>query len=167
MNHLNKKKIVNGFTIFRIIGIPFLFLFRGWKLLLLVNLMFISDYFDGYFARKWKVVSTKGAILDLLADKLLVIVILTIAVLNQSIGIILWALIVFREVYSMVIRFQTMAKGRELIAASMVGKAKTALQFISIDFLILEIPSYKFLLWCVVILSYYSFATYFKKSKEV
>lgn len=165
----NKKLIVNSITYTRIIGIPFLFLIHNEVLLLIVaNIMFLTDYFDGYLARKWNVVSTKGAILDLIADKLLVIVLLTYGFLvANTLGWLLWALIVGREVYSIILRFNTMRKGHELIGASFIGKLKTTLQFIALDMMILVLPGFKIMLWIVVILSYYSFLGYFKKAKEL
>ncbi len=168
MSQSAKQNIVNGFTFTRIIGIPFLFLFDGWVLLILANIMFFTDFLDGYFARKWGVVSTRGAILDLIADKLLVIVLLTTGLIDPdvSVGIIVYTLIVFREIYSMIIRFRAMHEGKELISASMVGKTKTTFQFIALSFMIMGWPGFKVLLWVVVCLSYYSFFGYFKKSKE-
>ncbi len=168
MSQSVKQNLVNGFTLSRIIFIPFLFLFEGLTLLLIANFLFFTDFLDGHFARKWGVVSTRGAILDLIADKSLVIVLLTTGVVNPDIhvNLIAYVLIVFREIYSMVIRFKAMNEGKELISASMVGKTKTTVQFISLSFMIMGWPGFNLLLWVVVALSYYSFIGYFKKSRE-
>ncbi len=168
MSQLTKQRIVNGFTLSRMIFIPFLFLFSGWVLLILANLMFFTDFLDGHFARKWGVVSTRGAILDLLADKLLVIVLLTSGLIDPNIefSFLVYFLIVFREIYSMVIRFRAMKQGKPLISASIVGKTKTTFQFIALSFMIMGWPGFRILLWIVVFLSYYSFLGYFKKSRE-
>ncbi len=168
MNQQTKQNIVNGFTLSRIIFIPFLFLFEGFTLLVIASILFFTDFLDGYFARKWEVVSTRGAILDLIADKFLVIVLLTTGVVNPDIDvpIIAYLLIVGREIYSMVLRFNAMRHGKGLISASMVGKTKTTFQFISLAFMIMGWPGFKILLWVVVFLSYYSFLGYFKKSRE-
>lgn len=175
MNQSTKQHIVNAITYSRIIGIPFLFLIRENSILLFIiaSLMFITDFFDGFLARKWNVTSTRGAILDLIADKFLVIVLLVYGVIFYEVNIILCILIVFREIYSMVIRFNTMKKGNDLISASLVGKTKTAFQFLGLalmmllpDYEILNTHLYNIIFVIVVVLSYYSFASYFKLSRD-
>ncbi len=161
-----KKLFVTVLTIMRFALIPVLFYIDNkYVLFALVNFLFITDFLDGYFARKFEVTSTTGAVLDLIADKLLVIVLLSIAWYYGLISFILWFLIVFREVYSMITRFKHFKSKGELIQASFIGKLKTTFQFISLSFMMLTLPGYKILLWVVVGLSYYSFLDYFKISK--
>lgn len=161
-----KKLFVTILTVMRFALIPVLFYIDNkYVLFTLVNFLFITDYLDGYFARRFEVTSTSGAVLDLIADKLLVITLLTIALNLKMIGFILYFLIVFREVYSMITRFKYFKSHGELIPASFIGKLKTTFQFISLSFMMLMIPGYRILLWIVVFLSYYSFISYFKISK--
>jgi len=164
-----KKYFVGVLTLMRIIGIPFLFMFENQMYLFLyASFLFMTDFFDGYLARKWKVTTLTGAVLDLLADKTLVIVLLLTAVIDQNVSLILFILIAAREVYSMIIRFKKLRRNEGLIKASMIGKTKTTLQFIALAMVILNWPSqmvYTILLWVVVVLSYYSFFDYFKQSK--
>ncbi len=161
-----KKLFVTILTVMRFALIPVLFYIDNkYVLFAFVNFLFITDYLDGYFARKFEVTSTTGAVLDLIADKLLVIVLLTIALNLDLISFLLYFLIVFREVYSMITRFRHFKAKGELIQASFIGKLKTTFQFISLSFMMLMIPGYRVLLWVVVFLSYYSFLSYFKISK--
>ncbi len=162
----SKKIFVNILTIIRFALIPFIFFIDDRIVLFLfVNFLFITDFLDGYFARKFEVTSTTGAVLDLIADKALVIFLLSIAYFDGLISFLLYFLIVFREVYSMVTRFLHYRRKNELIQASFVGKLKTTFQFISLSMMMLEIPGYNIMLWFVVFLSYYSFLSYFKISK--
>ncbi len=162
----SKKIFVNTLTIMRFALIPLLFFIKDQVVLFLfVNFLFITDFLDGYFARKLKVTSTTGAVLDLIADKALVIILLSLALYEGAISFLLYFLIVFREVYSMVTRFFHYRRKQELIQASFVGKLKTTFQFISLSMMMLQLPGYNFMLWVVVALSYYSFLSYFKISK--
>lgn len=165
-----KYYLVNFITILRIVGIPFLFFINNdLTLFLFINFLFITDFLDGFLARKFNVSSSLGAILDLVADKSLVILVL--AYYTRYIGVeprvsfIIFALIAFREIYSMVLRFKHMKKHGELISASMAGKIKTTVQFLALNLTIFSVPGYNVLLVIVIGLSYYSFLGYFKKSQ--
>jgi CDP-diacylglycerol--glycerol-3-phosphate 3-phosphatidyltransferase len=68
---------IQSLTYFRILIAPIIFLLitvydsYGWALFLFF-LASISDYWDGFLARKYKLESTIGAVLDPIADKILV-----------------------------------------------------------------------------------------------
>ena len=89
----------------------------------------LTDFFDGYIARKYNLITDFGKIMDPLADKILVISALVIFVqLNYSPG---WISIVVlaREFLISGIRIMAAAKG-EIIAAGNLGKYKTTSQMI-------------------------------------
>lgn len=167
MSRYKAKVLVNILTILRVVAIPALFFINDkYVLFFVVNFLFFTDFLDGYIARKYDATSTSGAVLDLLADKILVITLLLVAYLGDVIPFILFFLISFREVYSMITRYTYYKKEKKLIQASMMGKTKTTLQFISLSMMMLEVPGYQIMLWVVVILSYWSFLEYFKISKK-
>lgn len=164
MSPKNKKIVIGMLTFARIIGIPFIGMFSGVGKFIFVNFLFITDYLDGYLARKYEVSTKTGALLDLIADKLLVSFLLITAYFQGDLSLLLVVLIIGREVLSMVLRYVHNARGGGLIPASIYGKFKTALQFVAFDFMLLNIPGYEYMFWVVVILGYYSLNQYFKYS---
>src|SRR3954470_9532476 len=96
-----------------------------------------TDWFDGRLARRWNVTSRLGSFLDTTADKLLVSGVL-IALLGQG-RVSPWivAAIVARELVLMGLRGLIASEG-EVMAPSMLGKAKTSVQFVAIVLAILR-----------------------------
>jgi cardiolipin synthase len=96
-----------------------------------------TDWFDGRLARRWNVTSRLGSFLDTTADKLLVSGVL-IALLGEG-RVSPWivAVIVARELVLMGLRGLIASEG-EVMAPSMLGKAKTSVQFIAIVLAILR-----------------------------
>ncbi len=160
MNQKIKLILINSLTILRIIGIPFFLILDGWSAFFLLNFLFLTDFLDGYFSRKYNLTSTFGAIMDLLGDKTLTIFLLILYFIKGSLNFWIVFLLVFRELYSIIMRFYYLKNKKGLISASFGGKLKTALMFISFDFLILNIPGYHLLFILVIIISYYSLTKY-------
>jgi CDP-diacylglycerol---glycerol-3-phosphate 3-phosphatidyltransferase len=96
-----------------------------------------TDYVDGMLARRWGVTSKLGSFLDTTADKLLVsgVLIALLAVDRVSPWIV--GLIVGRELVLMGLRGVIAAEG-EVMAPSLLGKSKTAIQFLAIALAILR-----------------------------
>lgn len=101
-----------------------------WLALLVFLVAGATDYFDGYLARRWRVVSTFGKLADPIADKVLILSALAMITVIDGIG--WWAVIVLalREVAVTVGRL--MVAGDTVISASQGGKIKTALQVTSV-----------------------------------
>src|SRR5262245_55366154 len=91
----------------------------------------ITDYLDGYFARKSTGGTTLGAFLDTTADKILVTGTLLALVSVDLVSIWPAAIIIFREFMVMALRGVVAAQGG-LIRPSTWGKIKTATQFVAI-----------------------------------
>jgi CDP-diacylglycerol--glycerol-3-phosphate 3-phosphatidyltransferase len=96
-----------------------------------------TDWIDGRLARRWNVTTKLGSFLDTTADKLLVSGVL-IALLGQN-RVSPWivAIIVGRELVLMGLRGLIAAEG-DVMAPSMLGKLKTAIQFVAIPLAILR-----------------------------
>ena len=108
----------------------------------------LTDYVDGYIARKYHQVSDFGKFLDPLADKLLTIAAMTIFCEWGSFPA--WALIIVltREFAVTGLRLVAVGKGK-VIAAGWSGKVKTASTMIGLCFM-MAFPTISWLSWIVV-----------------
>ena len=134
----------------------------------------VTDFLDGYIARKRNLVSKTGALLDLLADKVFVSIILiwlTFAFGNISI-LVAAILIISREISISYLRLFIILNSKEIgdVAPDFFGKLKTALQMVGIGcILITPITPYFFfnlslsLIFSGVVFSWYSFFRYLNK----
>ena len=102
---------------------------RIWAAVVFV-LASVTDFFDGYLARKWNIVTTFGKVADPIADKALT----GCALIGLSyLGELPWwvtIIILGREVLVTVLRFWVIKHG--VISASRGGKLKTVSQMIAI-----------------------------------
>ncbi len=96
----------------------------------------VTDFLDGYLARKFGQITKLGIILDPIADKLLVISALVILVDIARIPSWIAIVIILREFIITTLRFYALSKGI-VIPAETAGKAKTVLQMISILLLLI------------------------------
>lgn len=113
-------------------------------LLILFILASISDFLDGFIARKWNQESDIGKILDPIADKLLVIISLIILIISFEDNPIIFfssILIIFREI--LISGLREITKSSDLILnVTKLSKWKTAAQLASIILLFLNIFYY-------------------------
>ena len=129
-------KIINGLIISRIlIGLPIVFALKNGKndiFIFLILIGALTDFFDGYLARKYNYQSVLGAKLDPLADKILLVGPLIYLFYRNLVP--LWSiwLIISRELLITNWRSNKDSGG----PASIQGKYKTTLQFLSIILLL-------------------------------
>tara|TARA_B100001287_G_C22466107_1_gene427421 strand:+ start:148 stop:675 length:528 start_codon:yes stop_codon:yes gene_type:complete len=102
----------------------------------------VTDFLDGYFARKVGLASNLGAFLDLLADKIFVSIILIWMTYNFDNLVILISsiLIVSREISISYLRLfiSSQSKNSTDVKPDLLGKYKTAFQMIAIGFLLIS-----------------------------
>jgi len=99
----------------------------------------ITDWFDGYLARKLNVSSKLGAFLDPVADKLIVAAaVVVVAVEYQNIWITLSAIVIMMREISISALREWMAENnaRDVVAVSKLGKVKTASQLAALTWLL-------------------------------
>ena len=136
----------------------------------------ITDWFDGYLARKLNQQSLLGAFIDPLADKLMVIsaLLLILAKHPENNWLLFSSLIIItREIFISSLREWMSAMGKsEVVAVSFFGKAKTVAQMFALLFLIYEqdifgLPTFVFgtglLVWAAI-LTIVSMITYVKSA---
>lgn len=131
-----KKQIPNMLTLIRIpmAILCAYFAFSLNSLSLVFSLSFfllasITDFLDGYLARKWNIVSAFGKIFDPIADKILILGVLFVFTYNGIVPILLTAIIAFREIALTVIRLLLLSK-KVVLASRFSGKLKTFSQTI-------------------------------------
>lgn len=90
-----------------------------------------TDYFDGYYARKYNAVSNMGKFMDPIADKILVSCILVMLIPLERIDPYMVMVILARDLLIGGLR-QVAAADQIIISAQASGKWKTALQMIAI-----------------------------------
>ncbi len=170
-----KKKLPIRITWFRIWMVPIILACLWiesleWNVIAAVLFMVtsVSDYFDGYFARKYQAVSTEGKFLDPVADKILVTSVLVELITVNKIDPFMVIVILARDTFISGLRSAAAVDG-VVIDAKPTGKWKTALQMVAIPAVMIDdrvggIPFDKigyFALWISVALSVLSGAQYY------
>ena len=144
----------------------------NWIALLLFITAGITDQLDGYVARKTGSTSSLGALLDLVADKLLIIITLVYFISYQSspLLIIPSMIIVIREiVISSFRQVLTEVEGENPVEVTFIAKCKTTLQIFALSFLIIS-PNFGYsffiltvlLFWIAAYISLHSLYGYIK-----
>lgn len=97
----------------------------------------VTDWLDGYLARKWNQTSAFGAFLDPVADKLLVAACLIVLVHDQRVHGLIALIIIGREITISALREWMASIGaRTAVAVNQLGKWKTAVQMVALPMLL-------------------------------
>ena len=126
----------------------------------------ITDAVDGYIARKRNIVTNLGKFIDPLADKILVIAVLTALVELHRFPAWMVVVILSREFIVSGLRMVAASEG-VVIAASKGGKLKTVTQIIGIILLLFNIPGAMAVMWLAVILTVWSGIEYIRNSMDL
>ena len=140
-----KFNIPNKITIIRVVLIPLFAAilladipYKNILAAFIFGMLSISDFLDGYFARKKKQVTEFGKLIDPIADKLLISTAL-IFLIGKGVELWMAVAIIAREVIITAIRIYLLPS-RIVVPASNFGKAKTVVQSIAIVFVLLQLP---------------------------
>ena len=134
----------------------------------------LTDWLDGYLARKNNQVTDTGKMLDAIADKVLVNSVLIILAAQGFIHVIIPVVIVLRDIIVNAIKMEAAGKGK-VVAAIKSGKFKTATLmvgtvltfFYNLPFELININVAEFLLYIAVILSIISAIQYWNLNKNI
>lgn len=167
----------NKLTFIRLVlAVPFIYFLQesdmgGLTYRLIAFILFViaslTDFFDGYLARKYNLVTDFGKLMDPLADKILVISALVLFVELRYIPAWMSIIVIAREFLISGIRMLAAAKG-EVIPAGKLGKYKTTSQMIVILIMILVGDQwYNFYLMMIpIVLTLWSGWEYTSKAKH-
>ncbi len=155
MNVINQFNLSTQLTLIRLLGsltiLPLLLLYALPFNQLLINVcvamffMFlaITDFFDGYYARKYHQVTEFGKILDPIADKFLILTSLICLLAVGKIGVWWVLLLLSREIFIMSLR--NIALQQSIVVPVLyLGKCKTMMQIITLFIIILDPAIFKY-----------------------
>ncbi len=155
MGKIFKKTLPNILTSFRCLSaiiVPFLIVYGDEIGAIIAPIIFIiasiTDFFDGYFARKYNVISNYGKIIDPIADKMLVVgtlfALCSENFFNYYYTFIPAFLIIQREILITGLREQV-TKDKQVLKVSILAKWKTTVQMTACSsYLILRSHEYFF-----------------------
>lgn len=134
----------------------------------------ITDFLDGYIARKNNLITSFGKFIDPIADKLLVNTSFILLAFNAQVPMVAVLIMIWRDTIVDAIRMMASTKGK-VMAAGMLGKAKTVTQMVAIIFAFLNnipfafinLPVTTILVWAACVISVLSGVSYFMQAKDV
>jgi CDP-diacylglycerol--glycerol-3-phosphate 3-phosphatidyltransferase len=145
---------------------------------LIATVMFVvfalTDWLDGYLARKLNQISAFGAFLDPVADKFLVCASLLVLVYLRRTDVFVALIIIGREIAISALReWMAQIGAAKSVAVHMLGKVKTVVQMVAIPFLLFDgqlfglIDTHQWgnwLIWIAAVLTIWSMVYYLQKA---
>ena len=180
-SYIGITNLPNTLTFIRLACIPLVFValsFPGRWAALLAALFFglasVTDFLDGYFARRHGSVTVLGKFLDPLADKLLVSVTMIMLIPLGRIPVWIVIVIIAREMAVTALRAVAISEGI-VVQASSLGKYKTILQVVAMLGLCLHYTYFRVdfhvvgmaFLWGALVMTLWSGWDYFRQFNKV
>ncbi len=141
-----KHNLPMALTYSRILAAPVIlgilmsgWVWSGWASAVVFILASLTDWLDGYFARRFQSISKMGSLMDPIADKILVLGAIVMLLAMARVDPIMVFLFVARDVFIGGIR-SVAAADQVIIAAKPFGKWKTAFQMVAIPCLLVYEP---------------------------
>ena len=134
----------------------------------------LTDWLDGYLARKLNQTSSFGAFLDPVADKFLVCASLLVLVHLNRVDVFVALIIIGREIAISALReWMAQIGASKSVAVHRIGKFKTVAQMVAIPFLLFDGPLFglihtgkwgHWLIWIAAVLTVWSMVYYLQKA---
>ena len=134
----------------------------------------LTDWLDGYLARKLNQASSFGAFLDPVADKFLVCACVLVLVHLQRADVFVALIIIGREIAISALReWMAQIGASKSVAVHMIGKVKTVVQMVAIPFLLFDgmlfgmVNTHAWgmaLIWLAAVLTVWSMVYYLQKA---
>lgn len=151
---------------------------QNWAATVLFVLVSLTDWLDGYLARKLNQTSAFGAFLDPVADKFLVSACMLVLLDLDRIHVFAALIIIGREIAISALReWMAQIGAASSVAVHMLGKLKTTVQMLAIPCLLLDNPQLlgyintpligTILLWSAVLLTIWSMVYYLQRAIPV
>ena len=171
-----QKHLATWLTLFRLFVAPVLMALLlpedpvyGYIACALFILGSLTDWWDGYFARKYNSESTFGKLMDPIADKIMVSSTLIMMIPSGRVDAVLVVVLIARDILIGGVR-SLAAADNVIISARSSGKWKTAVQMVGIPMVLINQPLFGIpihligytLLWVSVILSILSAVEYIR-----
>lgn len=150
IDFFKSMNLPNKLTVLRLLLTPVLILFMIMNynktffnvlvyliMVILFILISLTDYIDGYIARRDNLITDFGKLMDPIADKIFVFSILIVLVKYNEISLWLVIILLAREFVVVAIRTLIVEKGGKIVPASDIAKLKTAFQMFAIAFTII------------------------------
>jgi len=172
----------NVLTLARFVMVPIFMLFltfnNTWSTviaLVVFSVAALTDFFDGYLARKLNQVTTFGKFIDPMADKLLMVAAWLAFIEMGDLSAIAGMILIGRELLVTGLRVLAASQGT-VIPAGPLGKAKTVIHIIMVIAILLshlvdvgvwDMPITATMIWVSVIISFVSGIQYFYNAKSL
>lgn len=156
--------VPNFLTSVRFLLIPilayFMYVEQFISAVLILFLSGVTDFLDGYIARKYGLVTSWGKIMDPMADKLIQISALVMLGVKNLIPLYLIYIVFIKEIL-MGIGFIGLLRSNIIVSSSWYGKVATILFYLAITFALLDIPYYVHLVFVAVMFTLFALVMYF------
>lgn len=162
MNLINLFNIPNIITIFRALTSPLLLFFyfnnNFYFILYFSIFLIITDFLDGFIARKFKFETEIGGILDPIGDKILTFIIFYIGYLEKFIPYWFFIFIIFKDLLILISGFYVLLKKKNVkIKSKLSGKISMIINSLIFIFIIINLFKYIYIFKYKYILFYLSF----------
>ncbi|TFE28990.1 CDP-alcohol phosphatidyltransferase family protein [Cohnella luojiensis] len=163
--------VPNTLTMSRFVLIPlFLFLYLNDQTIAALCTLLVAgltDFLDGYIARRSGQVTVTGSMLDPLADKLMMLSVILALLIKSVLPLTAFVVMAFRELVMIVGSAIYHFRGLKTVPANVFGKATTVIYYAAITLMFLEQPGGVAVLWCGIALSFVTSVIYFMKFKSL